>query len=75
MIDTVVITGRAIIRPVMNIPLLARFIWVHNTGKDYRHYFEATFFGLPLMKVDEGILGRKSFFEIPATQKKSFEFR
>jgi hypothetical protein len=64
-IETVVITGRGIIRPLMNIPLPARFIWVHNAGKDYRHYFEATFFGLPFMKVNEGILDSNSFFESP----------
>lgn len=64
-IDTVVITGRGVIRPVMNIPLPARFIFVHNAGKDYRHYFEATFYGLPFLKVNEGILNGKSFFESP----------
>ena len=52
-------------RPVLNTPLPARFIWVHNAGKDYRHYFEATFLGLPFMKVNEGILNGASFFESP----------
>jgi hypothetical protein len=33
-------------------------------GRDYRHYFEAIFFGLPFMKVNEGIRW-KSFFESP----------
>lgn len=64
-IETVVITGRGTIRPAMNIPLPARFIFVHNAGKDYRHYFEATFYGLPFIKVNEGILNGKSFFESP----------
>jgi hypothetical protein len=64
-IETVVITGRGVIRPVMNIPLPARFIFVHNAGKDYRHYFETTFYGLPFLKVNEGILNGKSFFESP----------
>ena len=44
-IETVVITGRATMRPMFNIPLPARFVFIHNTGRDYRHYFEATFFG------------------------------
>jgi hypothetical protein len=62
-IETVVIMGRAVIRPVMNILLPARFVFVHNAGQDYRHYFEATFFGFPFLKVNEGILDGKSFFE------------
>lgn len=64
-IETVVITGRATIRPVFNIPLPARFIFVHNAGRDYRHYFEATWFGIPLLKVDEGYLDGASFFASP----------
>jgi len=63
-IDTVVLTGRATIAP-FKIPLPARFIFVHNTGRDYRHYFEATFFGLPFMKVNEGYVDGASFFEAP----------
>ena len=64
-IETVVIKGRATIRPAFNIPLPARFVFVHNAGKDYRHYIEATFFGLPILKVNEGYLDGKSFFESP----------
>jgi hypothetical protein len=64
-IETVVMTGRATIRPVFNIPLPARFIFIHNAGHDYRHYFEATFFGAPFLKVNEGYLDGKSFFESP----------
>lgn len=63
-IDTVVITGRGRIRP-FGVWLPARFIFVHNAGKDYRHYFEATFFGLPFLKVNEGYVDGKSFFESP----------
>ena len=65
LIETVVLTGRASIRPFLNIPLPARFIFVHRAGNDYRHYIEATFFGLPLMKVDEGYIDGESFFESP----------
>jgi len=66
LIESVVITGRAAIRPLIDGPALpARFLFVHNAGKDYRHFIEATFFGLPVLRVNEGYLDRKSFFESP----------
>jgi hypothetical protein len=64
-IKSAVFQGRATVRPFMNIPLPARFIFVHNAGKDYRHYIEATWFGIPIMKVNEGIVDGASFFEAP----------
>ncbi|HSK66098.1 MAG TPA: DUF6544 family protein [Anaerolineales bacterium] len=64
-VESAVIQGRAIIRPFFNIPLPARFLFVHNAGKDYRHYIEATWFGLPIMKVNEGYVDGASFFEAP----------
>ena len=64
-IDTVVFTGRATIAPVMGIPLPSRFVFVHNAGRDYRHYFEATIFGFPFMKVNEGYVDGASYFEAP----------
>jgi len=63
-IKSVVLTGRGRIRP-FGVWLPARFVMVHNTGKDYRHYFEATFFGIPFIKVNEGYVDGKSFFESP----------
>jgi hypothetical protein len=63
-IQTAVIGGRARISP-FGIKLPARFVFVHNAGKDYRHYIEATWFGLPILKVNEGYVDRKSFFESP----------
>ena len=64
-IETAVIQGRGVIKPFMNIPIPARFVFVHQAGKDYRHYIEATFWGLPLLKVNEGYVDGKSFFESP----------
>lgn len=64
-IETAVLTGRGVIRPFLNIPLPARFVFVHTAGKDYRHYIEATLFGLPFLKVNEGYLDGASFFESP----------
>lgn len=63
-LNTVVITGRGWIRP-FKIWLPTRFIFVHETGMNYRHYFEATFWGIPFLKVNEGIINGASFFESP----------
>jgi hypothetical protein len=63
-IDSVVIIGRGRMRP-FGIWLPARFVIIHETGRSYRHYFEATFFGLPILKVNEGILDGESYFESP----------
>lgn len=63
-IETVVIKGRADISP-LGFKLPARFVFVHNTGRDYRHYFEATFYGMPVMKVNESYLDGYSYFELP----------
>ncbi len=64
-IESVVIHGRATIRPVSGIPLPSRFVFIHEAGKAYRHYFEATLFTLPFLRVNEGIADGKSFFEAP----------
>jgi hypothetical protein len=45
--------------------LPTRFAMIHNAGKDYRHYFEATFFGIPVLKINEGYIDGQSFFESP----------
>ena len=36
-IETVVFTGRATMRPFLELPLPARFVFTHNAGHDYRH--------------------------------------
>ncbi len=64
-VKTVVIQGRGIMKPFMNIPIPARFVFVHDAGRDYRHYFEATLFGIPLLKINEGYIDGESFFESP----------
>lgn len=64
-IETVILQGRGLMKPAMNIPIPARFVFVHNAGKDYRHYFEATLYGIPVLKVNEGYIDGASFFESP----------
>jgi hypothetical protein len=49
----------------MGIPFPARFRFTHVAGQDYRHYIEATFFGLPVMKVNESYVDGKGRAELP----------
>jgi hypothetical protein len=63
-IESVVITGRGRLRP-FGVWMPARYVMIHETGKNYRHYFEVTFFGLPFLKTQEGFIDGKSFFESP----------
>lgn len=63
-IETVVIKGRATISP-FGVKFPTRFVFVHNAGRDYRHYIETTWFGIPFMKVNERYLDGKSLFELP----------
>lgn len=63
-IETAVIKGRADIAP-FGVKMPARFLFVHEAGKGYRHYIEATWFGLPIIKVNERYVDGKSLFELP----------
>jgi hypothetical protein len=70
-IRTAVITGRANLR-IMGIPLEGRFRFIHEAGKNYRHYIEATLFGRPIMQVNERYIDAKTLFELPwATEQHS----
>jgi Family of unknown function (DUF6544) len=51
-IRSAVITGRGTLR-LNGLTLPVRFRFTHEAGQSYRHYIEATLFGLPLLKVNE----------------------
>lgn len=66
LITSVVISGRATIRPIPGGPTFpARFRFIHEVGKNYRHYIEATWFGWPIMRVNESYLDGRSRQEMP----------
>lgn len=64
-IESAVVTGRARLRPFGPFYFPGRFRFSHLAGQGYRHYIEITFFGIPLMKVDERYVDGKSLFEAP----------
>lgn len=63
-IESAVLSGRAKLR-FMGIPFPGRFRFVHDAGRGYRHYMEATLFGLPILKVNEHYLEGKARLELP----------
>ncbi len=65
LIESAVISGRAVLRPMGNIAFPARFRFIHDAGQGYRHYIEATLFGLPIMTVNEWYLEGKGRMELP----------
>lgn len=64
-VETAVLSGRAKMRPFGPFYLPARFRFTHIAGQGYRHYIEATLFGIPVFKVNERFLEGKSLFELP----------
>ncbi len=65
LIESVVVTGRAEMRPFGSLTLPARYRFTHDAGRGYRHYIEATWFNLPIMKVNERYLDGKGLGELP----------
>jgi hypothetical protein len=64
-IESAIITGRATMRPVGPITFPARYRFTHIAGQDYRHYIEATLFGLPVLTVNEHYLDGRGRLELP----------
>jgi hypothetical protein len=63
-IETAVFKGRANLAP-FGFFMPTRFVFIHRVGHDYRHYFESTWFGLPIMKVNEHYIDGKSYMQLP----------
>lgn len=64
-IESAIISGRAKLR-LFGITFPGRFRFTHIAGQGYRHYIEATLFGVPIMKVNEYYLDGKSRLELPS---------
>jgi len=64
LIESAILSGRARLR-LTGITLTGRFRFTHIAGQDYRHYIEATLFGIPIMRVNEYYLDGKSRLELP----------
>jgi Family of unknown function (DUF6544) len=65
LIRSAVISGRGTMRPVSGITFPARFRFTHEAGRNYRHYFETTVFGVPVMQVNEYFVGGTGRMELP----------
>ncbi len=63
-IDSAVISTRGKLR-VSGITFPHRFRFTHDAGQGYRHYIEATLFGLPLLKINERYLDGRARMELP----------
>ena len=63
-ITSAVIGGRAQLR-INGIPMKGRYRFTHIAGQGYRHYIEVTWFGMPLLKVNEHYLDGTGFMETP----------
>lgn len=62
---SVIYSGRGPMRPFGPFYFQSRFRFIHIIGRGYRHYIESTFFGLPLLKVNERYVDGESLFELP----------
>jgi hypothetical protein len=59
-----VLSGRGALR-FMGITIPARVRFTHDSGSGYRHYMETTFYGLPLLMVNESYLDGRTRLELP----------
>lgn len=59
-----VLTGRCTVRPAGPVTFPGRYRFTHVAGQAYRHYIEACWFGIPVMKVNESYLDGRSQLEL-----------
>jgi hypothetical protein len=59
-----VVSGRGTLR-LAGVIFPTRYRFIHRAGYDYRHYFESTFYGFPIMKVNEHFLDGRGRMDLP----------
>jgi len=64
LIGSAVVSGRATLR-LMGLTFNGRFRFIHEAGFAYRHYLDATLFGLPLLRVNEWFTDGRARLELP----------
>lgn len=64
LIESVILSGSGSIR-LNGLLFPSRYRFTHEAGQGYRHYMEATVFGLPLFKVNEWYLDGRARMELP----------
>ena len=62
--DSAILTGRGTVR-FMGLTMPARLRFSHDASRGYHHYIETTFYGFPLMRVNEHYLDGHSRFVLP----------
>jgi hypothetical protein len=63
-IKSFILTGRGHLR-FKGVTLPTRLRFIHQAGKDYRHYIETTLWGFPILKVNEHFLNGHSRLALP----------
>lgn len=63
-VDSAIYGGRGTIR-FMGVTMPARLRFSHQAGYNYRHYMETTFYGFPVIKVNEHFIDGHSRLELP----------
>jgi hypothetical protein len=63
-VESAVVSGRATLR-LMGLTFQGRFRFIHDAGHAYRHYLDATLFGLPVLRVNEWFVGGHARLELP----------
>lgn len=66
-VESALLVGRATIRRG-RLVLNARFKFSHLTPDNYYHYIQVTWFGLPVMTINERFLDGKGIMDIPGTR-------
>lgn len=62
--ESVLLSGRATLR-IAGVTLPARWRFVHDVGDAYRHRIVTTWFGLPLLRVDERFVDGRGTMRLP----------